>query len=90
MAKQWFHPVPDEIVDQVIEKGDIMYCAGGFMIDEPLLFPYLAQREGDEEAILGLSSALLVKLLQQDLMLVVPPTQGILTHMSHSGVLTPI
>lgn len=79
-AKQYFKPIPDDIVDAVIAKGDIMHCAGGFMIDErrsplsrarlikqilALLYPYLDKREGDEDSILGLSSQLLLKLLKE-------------------------
>lgn len=41
IAKQWFLPIPTDIVDAVIAKGDVHYCAGGFMIDEPLLMNYL-------------------------------------------------
>lgn len=53
-ALQHFLPVPTEIVDQLITKGDIMYCAGGFMIDDPLLGPYLGERIGEESSIIGL------------------------------------
>ncbi|KAJ3326950.1 hypothetical protein HDU76_012487, partial [Blyttiomyces sp. JEL0837] len=42
VAKQHFHPIPDSVIDTLIEKGDVFYCCGGFMIDEPLLGPYLA------------------------------------------------
>lgn len=33
-ASQKFKQIPVEVVDQVIQKKDILSCAGGFMIDE--------------------------------------------------------
>ena len=65
IAKQYFKPVPKEIVDKLIEKGDIMYCAGGFMIDDPLIHPYLDRREGTEDSIIGMPLALLKRLIDE-------------------------
>ncbi|KAJ3050109.1 hypothetical protein HK097_008914 [Rhizophlyctis rosea] len=65
VARQHFHPIPDNIISQLIAKGDVMYCCGGFMIDDPLLFPYLAQREGDEDSIIGMPIKLLLRLLNE-------------------------
>lgn len=28
VAKQWFLPIPSDVVDGVIAKGDILHCAG--------------------------------------------------------------
>jgi septum formation protein len=33
-ATQFFKPIPLEIIKELISKGDIMHCAGGFMIDD--------------------------------------------------------
>ena len=65
IARQYFKPIPDEIVDALLRKGDIMHCAGGFMIDDPLLEPYLDRREGDEDSIMGMPMKLLAKLIAQ-------------------------
>ena len=65
IARQWFHPIPDQIVDRVLAKGDIMYCAGGFMIDDPEFAPFLAQREGDEDSIIGLPLTLTLSLMRK-------------------------
>eukprot|EP00050_Salpingoeca_kvevrii_P009901 m.5426 g.5426 ORF g.5426 m.5426 type:complete len:208 (-) comp2512_c0_seq2:165-788(-) len=65
VAQQHFKPIPREIVDQVIAKGDIMYCAGGFMIDEPLFEPYLGERIGSESSIIGMPLEVTMALLEQ-------------------------
>lgn len=39
VAKQYFQPpIPAEVVEACLAKGDIMYCAGALMIDERMLF----------------------------------------------------
>ncbi len=63
VASQAFLPVPDDVVDIVIAKGDIMECCGGFMVDEPLLAPFLGERVGTEESIIGLPVHLLPALI---------------------------
>ncbi len=77
IAKQWFLPIPDDIVSRVLSKGDIMYCSGGFMvcfvcvcalhpqIDDPDFAPYLARREGSEDSIIGMPLELTSRLLAE-------------------------
>ncbi|KAL7753397.1 hypothetical protein RI367_001172 [Sorochytrium milnesiophthora] len=64
-AKQHFHRIPEDIVQQVLDKGETMHCAGGFMIDEPMLYPYLGQREGDEDSIIGMPMKLTQQLIER-------------------------
>ncbi len=63
IAEQRFLPIPADVVDAVIAKGDIMQCCGGFMIDEPLFEPYLGERKGTPESIMGLPVHLLPGLI---------------------------
>ncbi|KAI9199392.1 inosine triphosphate pyrophosphatase-like protein [Polychytrium aggregatum] len=63
IAKQYFHPVPDAVIEQLIEKGDVMYCCGGFLIDDDLIVPYLAERVGETDSIIGLPLQLLASLV---------------------------
>ena len=65
IAKQHFKPIPEDVVTQVLAKGDIFYCCGGFMIDEPLFEPYLGERVGSADSIMGLPVDLTLKLLEQ-------------------------
>lgn len=58
VARQHFRPIPDDVAEALIAKGDVMYCCGGFLVDDPLIAPYLAEREGDEDSIIGMPMAL--------------------------------
>lgn len=44
IAKQYFKPIPEEVMNQLIEKGDVMHCAGGFMIDDRTFMVSIAIR----------------------------------------------
>lgn len=33
VARQFFKPISEDVVDEIIAQGDIMYCAGGFIVD---------------------------------------------------------
>ncbi|KAI8922886.1 inosine triphosphate pyrophosphatase-like protein [Entophlyctis helioformis] len=65
VARQYMTEIPDDVVDAVLAKGDIMWCAGGVMVDEPLLFPYLGERQGDLDSIIGMPLRLLDRLLRE-------------------------
>ncbi|KAJ3372211.1 hypothetical protein GGF31_002069 [Allomyces arbusculus] len=64
-TQHWRGPFLVSVVDAVIAKGDVMHCCGGFMIDEPLLVPYLGQRDGDGDSIMGMPLALTKALIEQ-------------------------
>ncbi|KAJ3353517.1 hypothetical protein GGF32_002963 [Allomyces javanicus] len=64
-TQRWRGPFLANVVDAVIAKGDVMHCCGGFMIDEPLLVPYLGPREGDGDSIMGMPLALTKSLIEQ-------------------------
>ncbi|KAJ3417206.1 hypothetical protein HDV05_006412 [Chytridiales sp. JEL 0842] len=67
IARQHFSPISPETIDKLIEQGTVYHCCGGFMIDDPLLFPYLGKREGDEDSIIGLSLRLVSELIVKTL-----------------------
>ncbi|KNC81500.1 maf-like protein [Sphaeroforma arctica JP610] len=60
---QYFDEIPDEVAHQIIEVGEIMFCAGGFVLEEPLIYPYIGKREGEEEAVRGMPIAATKKLI---------------------------
>lgn len=63
VARQFFRPIPDDVADAVIAKGDVLGCAGSFAVEEPLLAPFLAEREGEMESVEGMPIALTRRLL---------------------------
>mmetsp|Transcript_23177 Transcript_23177/g.64361 ORF Transcript_23177/g.64361 Transcript_23177/m.64361 type:complete len:275 (+) Transcript_23177:85-909(+) len=63
VAWQYFHQLPDDVANAVIAKGEVMHCAGSFMVDEPMLHPFLAERKGEVESVEGMPIALTTELL---------------------------
>ena len=40
-SKIYFKPIPSEIIDKLIDEGEVIHCAGGLMIEHPLIQPYI-------------------------------------------------
>jgi septum formation protein len=60
-----FTPIPDATVDQLMREGDCLYCAGGLMVEHPLVVPHVTRIDGTQDSVMGLSKALTVRLLLQ-------------------------
>ena len=54
IAKQYFTDIPDNVIKALIDKGEVLHCAGGITVESELLKPYLAKRVGTMESIMGL------------------------------------
>lgn len=63
IAKQFIRPISEEVIDKLIEKGDVLHCAGGITVEDELLAPFLAEREGTLDSIMGLPVDLVRQLL---------------------------
>ena len=59
----WFRRIPEEVIDQVIARGEVFAHAGGFSITDPLLEAYIARVDGTAESVIGLPTALTRQLL---------------------------
>jgi len=55
--------IPDDVAVALIAKGDVMYCAGSFVVEDELLQPYIDKIEGDIECVQGLPLTLTKNLL---------------------------
>jgi septum formation protein len=60
-----FTEIPEHIVDELCKVEDILWCAGGLMIEHPLVQPYIASIDGTIDSVMGLSKPLVERLLQQ-------------------------
>lgn len=60
-----FQPIPDAVIDELVEEGEIFYCAGGLMVEHPKVQPYLDRIDGTEDSVMGLSKMLVQKLIQE-------------------------
>jgi len=54
LVQTHFRRIPAEVVDQMVEEGTVMNCAGALMIENPLLTPFITQFQGTKDAIMGL------------------------------------
>ena len=65
IAKTFFEPFPDSVMEDFIKEGKPLERAGGFAIQHPLLRPYIKKIEGTEESIIGMPLHLLKRLLRE-------------------------
>lgn len=59
------HALPDEVIEQLIQEGDIMRCAGGLMVEHPLVVPYIKAIEGTQDQVMGLGQTTVMELLME-------------------------
>lgn len=65
IARVYFKKIPPSIIDLLIQEGKILNTAGGFLVEHPLLQPYIEKIEGDIKSITGLPLKLTQKLIQE-------------------------
>lgn len=65
IAKTYLNAIPDQVIQEFIDKGDPFSKAGGFAIQSPLLQPYLDKIEGTEDSIMGMPLVLLERLMKE-------------------------
>ncbi|KAG6767934.1 hypothetical protein POTOM_026825 [Populus tomentosa] len=63
----YFHEIPDEIIDSVIEEGSTLHVAGGLTLEHPLTSPFVEAVVGSTDTVWGLSIALTEKLIKDNL-----------------------
>lgn len=56
-------PIPQDIIDILVQQDYILNYAGGFSINDPLFIPYIEQIVGDPDSISGLPKSLVNELL---------------------------
>ena len=65
ISRQYFKPIPDIVIQSIVDKGKCMHSSGAFMIEDPDFIPYLSHREGDPDAIRGMPLKLLNRLIEE-------------------------
>ncbi|KAA3484571.1 maf-like protein [Gossypium australe] len=60
-----FHEIPDEVIEKLIEEGNVLHVAGGLLIEHPLIKPYIKQVVGTIDSVMGLPKALTEKLIKE-------------------------
>ncbi|KAL6995688.1 hypothetical protein U1Q18_005822 [Sarracenia purpurea var. burkii] len=59
----YFHDIPDQVVDNLVEEGLVLNVAGGLIIEHPLILPYVKQVVGTTDSVMGLPKALTERLI---------------------------
>ncbi|XP_059293211.1 uncharacterized protein LOC132046561 isoform X7 [Lycium ferocissimum] len=67
LGKVYFHDIPDEVIDSLIEEGIILNVAGGLMLEHPLTLPFVDTVIGTADSVMGLPRSLTEKLIQEAL-----------------------
>ncbi|XP_057729741.1 uncharacterized protein LOC130945091 [Arachis stenosperma] len=62
-AEVYFHEIPDEVIDDLIDDGVTFRVAGGLMLEHPLTLPFVDAVVGSTDTVMGLSKDLTEKLL---------------------------
>lgn len=65
IATVYFRKIPDQVVEQLLEEGKVMQAAGGFIVNNPLIRPYVLHIEGTEDSVIGLPLVITQQLLAE-------------------------
>ncbi|CAN8064320.1 unnamed protein product [Agarophyton chilense] len=65
ICTQHFRTIPDNVIEQLLQKGNVLHSAGGITVEDELLKPYLSIRQGDLDSFMGLPIRLLRRLLSE-------------------------
>ncbi|KAL1815499.1 hypothetical protein ACET3Z_018073 [Daucus carota] len=66
-AEVYFHEIPDEVIDSLVEEEIMLKVAGGLTIEHPLTLPHIDTLVGTYDSVMGLSKSLAEKLIQEAL-----------------------
>eukprot|EP00884_Botryococcus_braunii_P012140 jgi/Botrbrau1/20927/Bobra.0135s0058.1 len=65
VTKIFFDPIPADVVEQLLQDGSVYKCAGGLMIEHPLVAPLVRSLEGTIDSVQGLPRHLLLRLIAE-------------------------
>ncbi|XP_047085699.1 7-methyl-GTP pyrophosphatase-like isoform X2 [Lolium rigidum] len=66
-SEVYFHKIPDEVIDSLIEEGSVFYVAGGLLVEHPLTLPLVESIVGTMDSVMGLPKELTEKLIKASL-----------------------
>lgn len=66
-AEVYFHDIPDEIIENLIDEGVVFRVAGGLLLEHPLTLPFVEAVIGASDSVMGLPKALTETLIHDAL-----------------------
>ncbi|XP_022752136.1 maf-like protein DDB_G0281937 [Durio zibethinus] len=66
-AEVYFHDIPEDVIDSLIDEGIPFKVAGGLMLEHPLTLPFVEAVIGATDTVMGLFKSLTEKLIQEAL-----------------------
>ncbi|XP_078172620.1 uncharacterized protein LOC144566468 isoform X2 [Carex rostrata] len=67
IAEVYFHEIPDEVIQNLIDEGVVFNVAGGLLLEHPLILPVVEAVIGTTDSVMGLPKALTEKLIHDAL-----------------------
>lgn len=64
-ATVYFKIIPDDVIEKILTERKVMYAAGGFIVQDPLLVPFINHIDGAIDTVIGLPLRLTKKLLAE-------------------------
>lgn len=58
-----FSPIPEDAAEALIAEGEVFWCAGGLMVEHPLVAPHVTRMVGTLDGVMGLPKGLLLRLM---------------------------
>lgn len=55
--------IPGTVIEQLVQEGTVFKCAGGLMIEHPLVSPLITKIDGTTDSVMGLSKRLVLECL---------------------------
>jgi septum formation protein len=65
LAQVQFGTISEEIVDRLVAEEATYSCAGGLMVEHPLVAPLITAQYGEQASIMGLPKAQTLELLHK-------------------------
>ncbi|KAJ3697425.1 hypothetical protein LUZ61_001130 [Rhynchospora tenuis] len=67
IAEVYFHEIPDEVIQNLIDEGVVFNVAGGLLLEHPLVLPFVEAVVGSTDSVMGLHKDLTEKLIHDSL-----------------------
>lgn len=61
----YLKPIPASVIDQLIDDGEILQCAGAIRLEDPLIAPYIRKMDGTIDSAMGLPKSLTRNLIAE-------------------------